>query len=259
MTRGRAATPDPFDLCAVNRSDELFDGLSARRLADPAAEADDPALRLLAALAADVDVGAPPLPASARVVCSTPRQRRRGVGAVITFGVAAIVLASAGAAAAGASDGTTATGPAHHSTSERSNANHQTRTSERPDSGAAAPDPSRAAWPGPVPPGVRHDPEGPGHRPPTADPRQGVDASPNPGNPGEHPPHGTRPLPCWLPVTGDQDDDQKDGPPQNKGGRDKGGRTGPVREDPERTGITQYDGHLTTSEDCDLGDGPIVP
>ncbi|MDN3357171.1 hypothetical protein [Actinomadura sp. DC4] len=127
MTRGRAATPDPFDLSAVNSSDELFDALSARRLGD---HADDPAAALLTALVTDVDSGAPPLVAApARVGCGRQSNRRRGTRAVVTFGVAALVMTSAGAAAAGGSDGTGAMGMAHPPTrprgTERSNENLQ--------------------------------------------------------------------------------------------------------------------------------------
>jgi hypothetical protein len=124
LTRGRAATPDPFDLRAVSRSDELFEALSSRRPADLSAARADPAVGLLAALAADVDAGAPPLPTPARVPCGMPASRRRGVRAFVTFGVAAVVLASAGAAAAGAggeSSGGTTSGSLRLHTSERSN------------------------------------------------------------------------------------------------------------------------------------------
>lgn len=130
MTRGRAATPDPFDLSAVNRSDELFDALSTRRLSGPA-DSDDPAAALLAALVADVDVDAPPLPAPGRVPCAGPSTRRRGTRAFVTFGVAALVLTSAGAAAAGGDNGVSAIGgshgPARPNGPERSNENAQRR------------------------------------------------------------------------------------------------------------------------------------
>jgi hypothetical protein len=110
LTRGRAATTDPFDISAVRRSDELFDALATRRLVDPGnTDSDDPAAGLLAALVADVDGGAPPLPASspARVACAATSggSCRRGVRAIVTFGVAAVVLTSAGAAAAGGNTG----------------------------------------------------------------------------------------------------------------------------------------------------------
>lgn len=128
MTRGRAATSDPFDLSAVNSSDELFDALSARRL-DDHAETDDPAAALLTALVADVDAGAPPLPAPARVTCGRQGARRRGTRAVVTLGVAALVLTSAGAAAAGGGDGAGVMGAAHVPArpkgTERSNENLQ--------------------------------------------------------------------------------------------------------------------------------------
>jgi hypothetical protein len=126
LTRGRAATPDPFDLSAVNRSDELFDALSTRRFSG---DCDDPAATLLAALVADVDVDAPPLPA--RAPCPGPSARRRGTRAFVTFGVAALVLTSAGAAAAGGDNGVGAMGgirgPARPTNAERSNENAQQR------------------------------------------------------------------------------------------------------------------------------------
>lgn len=124
MTRGRAATPDPFDLSAVNRSDELFDALSTRRFSGHA-DSDDPAAALLAALVADVDADAPPLPA--RLPWAGPSARRRGTRAFVSFGVAALVLTSAGAAAAGGGNGTGALGGTHGQarpkSTERSNEN----------------------------------------------------------------------------------------------------------------------------------------
>jgi hypothetical protein len=129
LTRGRAATPDPFDLTAVSSSDELFDALSSRRLADLNIDAGDPAAALLAALVADVDVDAPPLPAPARVACGIQNSCRRGVRAFVTFGVAAVVLTSAGAAAAGGPGDNSALGGAQGSNrssgTERSNENVQ--------------------------------------------------------------------------------------------------------------------------------------
>jgi hypothetical protein len=130
LTRGRAATPEPFDLGAVAGSDELFEALSARRLADlntgPAGSG-DPAAALLAALVADVDAGAPPLPTPKRGACGLPGSRRRGVRAFVTLGVAALVLTSAGAAAAGGGNdiGSSGTphGPGGLRVAERSNAN----------------------------------------------------------------------------------------------------------------------------------------
>ncbi|MFB9838910.1 hypothetical protein [Actinoallomurus acaciae] len=132
MTRGRATTPDPFDISAVSSSDELFDALSARRLTDvPRSSTDDPAAALLASLVADVDAGAPPLPAPpARVPCGGLQgQYRRGVRAFVTFGVPAMVLTSAGAAAAGGGRDVGAMGGTHGSAgvegAERSNENAQ--------------------------------------------------------------------------------------------------------------------------------------
>ena len=104
MTRGLAATPEPFDLSAVSRTAELFDALSARSPAGSgpgSTEPDDPVVRLLATLAADVDVGAPPMPAPARVARTMKQPRRGVVRAIVTFGVAAVVMTTAGAAAAG--------------------------------------------------------------------------------------------------------------------------------------------------------------
>jgi hypothetical protein len=129
LTRGRTATPDPFDLSAVSSSDGLFDALSERRFADlSAGRSDDPAASLLAALVADVDLDAPPLPAPSRVACGVQGSCRRGVRAFVTFGVAAVVLTSAGAAAAGGND-VGAMGTNHGSVqprdSERSNENVQ--------------------------------------------------------------------------------------------------------------------------------------
>jgi hypothetical protein len=133
LTRGRTATPDPFDLSAVSSSDELFDALSERRFADlSAGRTDDPAASLLAALVTDVDLDAPPLPAPARVACGAQGSYRRGVRAFVTFGVAAMVLTSAGAAAAGGNDvGAMGTnhGPVQPRDSERSNENVQHRGS----------------------------------------------------------------------------------------------------------------------------------
>jgi hypothetical protein len=131
LTRGRTASPDPFDLSALSSSDEMFDALSERRFADlSAGRTDDPAASLLAALVADVDLDAPPLPAPARVTCGVQASCRRGVRAFVTFGVAAMVLTSAGAAAAGGND-VGAMGTNHGSVqpkdSERSNENVQHR------------------------------------------------------------------------------------------------------------------------------------
>jgi hypothetical protein len=128
LTRGRAATPDPFDLSAVNSSDELVDALSSRRFAE-AGHPDDPAVRLLTALVADVDAGAPPMASPSPVSCGIPATYRRGVRAFVTFGVAAVVLTSAGAAAAGGGNGVgamgSAQGTARPKSSERSNENAQ--------------------------------------------------------------------------------------------------------------------------------------
>jgi hypothetical protein len=138
LTRGRAATPAPFDLGAVAGTDELVEALSTRRLADlppgPAGD-EDPAATLLAALVTEVDAGAPPLPAPARVACGMPGTRRRGVRAIVAFGVAGLVLTSAGAAAAGGGGDVSALrtphGPAQIRATERSNENAE-RHAPRP-------------------------------------------------------------------------------------------------------------------------------
>ncbi|MCW2862417.1 MAG: hypothetical protein JWP48_4125 [Actinoallomurus sp.] len=128
MTRGRAAPSDPFDISAVNSSDELVDALSSRRLAE-AGHPDDPAVALLAALVADVDAGAPPMASPSPFTRGIPATYRRGVRAFVTFGVAAVVLTSAGAAAAGGGEGVdaigSAQGTARPKSSERSNENAQ--------------------------------------------------------------------------------------------------------------------------------------
>ena len=132
MTRGRAATPDPFDIGAVNRSGELFDALATRRFADTG---DDPAARLLAALVADVDMGAPPLPSPARLGYGKSGSRRRVVRTVFTLGVTAAVLTTAGAAAAGGGGGGGDRGAngaraPHSKLSERTNGSLQVSSSD---------------------------------------------------------------------------------------------------------------------------------
>ena len=176
MTRGRTAVPDPFDLSAVNSSDEMVDALSERRFADlSAGRTDDPAASLLAALVADVDLGAPPLPSPARVTCGVQTSCRRGVRVFVTFGVAAMVLTSAGAAAAGGND-VGAMGTSHGSVqpkgSERSNENVQHRdppvasivTGDRP-SPRRPGDRRRRVFTPPPPPPESESRSGPGSEP----------------------------------------------------------------------------------------------
>jgi hypothetical protein len=132
LTRGRAATPDPFDLSAVSDTDALFDALAARRFAEAGdLPGDDPAAALLTALVADVDAGAPPLAAPCPAGHGIPATCRRGVRVFVSFGVAALVLTSAGAAAAGGGNGVDALGNTHGSARtrvpERSNENTRQR------------------------------------------------------------------------------------------------------------------------------------
>ncbi|MEV5746623.1 hypothetical protein AB0L00_02300 [Actinoallomurus sp. NPDC052308] len=127
MTEGGSATPEPLDLSEITRSGDLFDALAARRVTDPGsgfAVSDDPAARLLAALVADVDTGAPPLPGPARVSRATSKTSGRPVvRAFVTFGAVAVMLTTAGAAVAvgGGGGGPKAHAPsARHQLTERS-------------------------------------------------------------------------------------------------------------------------------------------
>ncbi|GAA4606634.1 hypothetical protein GCM10023195_24200 [Actinoallomurus liliacearum] len=129
MTEGGSATPEPLDLSEITRSGDLFDALAARRVTDPgsgSAVSDDPAARLLAALVADVDTGAPPLPGPARVSRATSKTSGRPVvRAFVTFGAVAVMLTTAGAAVAvgGGGGGPKAHAPsARHQLTERSKA-----------------------------------------------------------------------------------------------------------------------------------------
>jgi hypothetical protein len=244
LTRGRAATPDPFDLSAVSRSDELFDALSARRRTDPAG---DPAVRLLAALAADVDAGAPPLPAPARVARVVQGTRHRGANAIVTFGVVVVVLTSAGVAAAGGGGGNTTSGSVRSDLSERSNMSHERRSGAGPSFGER-PSPARplrpgkdawdVAWPvvrhgaggtqapgNPQPgfrqPGLRQ----PGGRPDAApvpspvgtNPGNARDSGPERGLPTPSPPPGTGQPPRWGPGPGRPGGGDPSDPPPGTG------------------------------------------
>jgi hypothetical protein len=133
LSRGRRAADDPIEasaradepahvahrvpnITAVRRDDDLVAALAARRagpnaasdMAEVTAAAGDDAIRLLRALIADVDAGAPVLPAGSRtagtgaasVLRGTPRCRRR-TRVFVSLGVATMVLTSTGVAAAG--------------------------------------------------------------------------------------------------------------------------------------------------------------
>jgi hypothetical protein len=126
LTGGGSATPEPLDLSEISRSGDLFDALAARRVTDPASGSvisDDPAARLLAALVADVDMDAPPLPVPARVACGGPKKPGRPVvRAFVTFGAVTVMLTTAGAAVAGGGGGGAPKGhapSARHEISER--------------------------------------------------------------------------------------------------------------------------------------------
>lgn len=92
--RGSAA---PLDIDAVRGTDDLIEALSTRRTAP---SEDDPAVWLLQSLIADVDQGAPPLPAR-RPVAPAPRSGRRGARTVVVLSVTTALLATTGVAAAG--------------------------------------------------------------------------------------------------------------------------------------------------------------
>ncbi|RAY15100.1 hypothetical protein DPM19_10225 [Actinomadura craniellae] len=93
----------PADLNAVRETDALIEALSTRRggaLADSLADSDS-SLRLLVALASDVDEGAPALPET-RLSPPAPRgPRRRGARTVVAISVVTVMLTSTGVAAAG--------------------------------------------------------------------------------------------------------------------------------------------------------------
>lgn len=258
MTRGRAAVPDPFDLSAVRRSDELFDALSARRPADVASDMDDPAVRLLAGLAADVDAGAPPLPAPARVACSGQGRHRRGVGAIVSFGVAALVLTSAGAAAAGGGGGIGDTGAVGREVrppvSERSNTIHRQHDSapgpaagDRGSPGAPAEHSEKDSKDskGPVAPSWAHDPRNPrsAHRPPsfqsagTADPRWGGKRSGDDRSGTDGPGDESGEGPVWGPSPAGSEPRPEDEP------RGRSGRQRPHRPSRSEHSSSQHGDH----------------
>ena len=108
MTGRDHVDPVVPDITAVRRDDDLLSALStqralsAQRVVD--ARADDEAIRLLRALIADIDVDAPPLPVTVRSAAKpAPRTRpgrRRKARAVVSFGLAALMLTTTGVAAA---------------------------------------------------------------------------------------------------------------------------------------------------------------
>lgn len=113
--RPPAAVP-AMDLAAVRRTDALIETLAARCAVRPEggtghqADDPDPAARLLRALITDVDDqdpgldGDPPAP-------SGPGSRRRGSRTIVALGVAGVVLASTGVAAAGGGAARTSAAP----------------------------------------------------------------------------------------------------------------------------------------------------
>ncbi|HEY7483316.1 MAG TPA: hypothetical protein VH912_02535 [Streptosporangiaceae bacterium] len=97
------------DIGAVRRDEDVVAALAARRVIDTVAASDvsaaaaDDAIKLLRALIADVDAGAPPLPVAAGADRSgrqaEPRRRRARI--IVTLSVTAMVLTTTGVAAAG--------------------------------------------------------------------------------------------------------------------------------------------------------------
>lgn len=209
MTGGGTATPEPLDLSEITRSGDLFDALATRRVSiDPGSGStvsDDPAARLLAALVADVDTGAPPLPtpAPARVPCTGAKTSGRPVvRAFVTFSAVAVMLTTAGAAVAngGGDSGAKSHAPSAKSKiTERSKARIQTivralpsgpRPTPAAGTASPAPSPSKAAGAhapakeerGSAPAGrpANRPPVVPGGRP-TGAPSPTMTPSPSPG------------------------------------------------------------------------------
>jgi hypothetical protein len=148
LTDGGSATPEPLDLAEISRSGDLFDALAARHVRDPGSGApftDDPAVRLLAALVADVDMDAPPLPAPSRGVSYSGAKTsgRPVVRAFVTFGAVTVLLTTSGAAVAGGGREGPPKGRAPSAdlrVSERSNA--RLEAISRPAPGGARPSPA---------------------------------------------------------------------------------------------------------------------
>ncbi|GAA0331811.1 hypothetical protein NE235_20495 [Actinoallomurus spadix] len=208
MTGGGTATPEPLDLSEITRSGDLFDALATRRVSiDPGSGStvpDDPAARLLAALVADVDTGAPPLPtpAPARVPCTGAKTSGRPVvRAFVTFSAVAVMLTTAGAAVAGGGgDG----GPRSHAPSakskitERSKARIQTIVRALP----SGPRPTPAA--GTASPAPSPSKASGAHAPAKEERGSGLAGRPanRPVTPGGRPTGGPSPTPTPTPSPG---------------------------------------------------------
>jgi hypothetical protein len=207
LTGGGTATPEPLDLTEISRSGDLFDALAVRRVTDPRAvlePSDDPAARLLAALVADVDAGAPPLPAPPpRVSCGGSKTSGRPVvRAFVTFGAVTVLLMTAGAAVAGGGGDQEpkAHAPsARREISERSRARLESVVRAFP--GAARPSAGRTPAASPRPSGTKTS-EAP------TKPRAGTPAKANtpgyvgpthPRPPGPNQGHSTSPSPTTSP------------------------------------------------------------
>ncbi|MEV5706746.1 hypothetical protein [Actinoallomurus sp. NPDC052274] len=217
MTGGGSATPEPLDLSEITSSGDLFDALAARRVTDPgsgSAVSDDPAARLLAALVADVDAGAPPLPAPARVSCATSKTSGRPVvRAFVTFGAVAVMLTTAGAAVAGGGGPKAHAPSARHQLTERSKARIESIGRPLPSGPRPAVDRTPAGKADPTPTTTKasasHTPKkgrgsafvAPSSARPSGSPSATPTSTPSPGTPTESP------SPVSTPTATPQPDD----------------------------------------------------
>jgi hypothetical protein len=100
--RGLAA---PLNITEICDTDDLVEALSTRRCARSQAHAEeDPAIRLLQSLIADVDQDAPPLPV-ARSSSATHGAGRRGARTIVVLGMTTALLITTGVAAAATGGG----------------------------------------------------------------------------------------------------------------------------------------------------------